>query len=102
MPLDALVAIALACLTAIGTIISWLLRNKDAKQEEEIKRIDAEQTRVTERLRILELKLAENHYPKSEIKELFDGVKAEIEKLGVRIETYNDTILKHIVDRRSV
>lgn len=70
--------ILLLCLTGLFTVLWYLLRQKDAKQESEINNLYKLHHEDENKLHELELEIARNHYPKHELDARFSQLDATI------------------------
>jgi DNA anti-recombination protein RmuC len=82
-----IVAIGLAVLGGIFTVLWWLLRQKDEKQAHDIEKINEAlkdlylKHRDDEReLYALRIKIAENHPPKQEIEKMISDMKQHFDQ----------------------
>lgn len=93
--------------TVLGGLVWYLLRQKDAQQEEKIKllfrkydevaKAAVEDARALQELRI---QIAEGHYKKSELDTRFDRLEFAfrdgLTTLGDKFDKLTDTLLQHI------
>lgn len=91
----------------LGGLVSYLLRQKDAQQEEKLKilfrlcdelqKTTAEDMRALQELRI---HIAEGHYKKSELDSKFERLEYAfrdgLTTLGAKFDKLTDTLLNHI------
>jgi len=89
-------------LPAVVGVVGWLLANKDAKQQEEIKLLFKKHDADTEALRLLELKVAQNHYERPELDRKFDklelAIKDGFSELGSDLREMTRALNKHLND----
>jgi hypothetical protein len=78
--------VGIAFVTAVFSLIGWLLANKDAKQEEMIKELFAKHEEDARKLGALEIDIAKNYNPKHEITGLFDNFKLYLNERFDRLE----------------
>ena len=100
--------------TGIGTVLWWLLRQKDSAQQAQLDALraliagQAEQITLlfrkhdddAQRLADLELKIAERHYQKQELDSKFDRLEASfqvgLDRLGAKFDRLADTLLSRV------
>jgi len=68
------------------SIMGYLLAKKDAAQEEQLLDLYIKHEADAAKLQSLEVKIAENHYPKSEINQIVDSLKKYLDDRFDRIE----------------
>jgi hypothetical protein len=105
----------IAGLGVVFTVLWYLLRQKDAKQGEEIAEIrrqhkdDIDQLyklhhKDVEKLAQLELEIAKNHYPKNELDKRFEQLDATIKygfkSLGDDIREMTSALNEHLKEHR--
>lgn len=101
MDAAAWVAVGLFVVSVVVGLISWLLANKDAAQEKalaaqaaQIKDLYDKHEADASRLVDLELQLAKNHYPKSEVIELLNNFKSYLNERFNQLEVTMTSIRK--------
>lgn len=79
-----------AIIAIIGAIIigvmGYLLAKKDAAQEAQLEDLYKKHEADASKLQILEVKIAENHYPKTEINQIVENLKKYLDDRFDRIE----------------
>lgn len=98
-------------IVGVGTVVWYLLKQKDDKQQKELEAIQAEMKKAfedlytkhnsdVEKLRDLEVKIASDHYKKSELDQRFDRLETNIREgfksLGDRFDKLSSALLDHI------
>ena len=85
-------------------LLCYLLQQKDAKQEKEIKRLfelhDSDAAKLVE----LQIQIAEKHYPKNELDakltkletSLLEGINRLNSELGNKFDKLSDALIAHI------
>ncbi len=81
--LNAIIEVAGGALIAV---MGYLLSKKDATQEAKIDDLYTKHEADAAKLQSLEVKIAENHYPKSEINQIVDSLKKYLDDRFDRIE----------------
>jgi hypothetical protein len=67
-------------------IMGYLFSKKDAAQESQLEDLYIKHEADAAKLQSLEIKIAENHYPKSEINQIVDSLKKYLDDRFDRIE----------------
>jgi len=80
------VTFAIGAVTILFTIIGFFLSQKDAKQALEISDLFRKHEEDAQKLANLELKIAEQHYPKPEIDKIMDRFKGYFDERFDRLE----------------
>lgn len=79
-----------AIIAIIGAVIigvmGYLLAKKDAAQEAQLEDLYKKHEADASKLQILEVKIAENHYPKAEINQIVENLKKYLDDRFDRIE----------------
>jgi hypothetical protein len=92
--------LAMTSLAGVFSILWYLLRQKDAKQEEEIKSLFAMHHQDVAKLNLLELEIAKNHYPKSELdirfQQLDTTIKEGFRELSTDIKDMTRALNAHL------
>ena len=93
--------IAEVCLTIVGgvfTVLWWLLRQKDEKQEASIKILFEKHDEDSRRLDDLKLEIARQHYVKQELDVKFDrldlSIKSGMHELGEKFDNLATVLIK--------
>jgi hypothetical protein len=90
--------IALFIVGAVFTFIGFLLRQKDEKQEEQIKLLFSKHDEDAARLEELRLEIAKHHYIRSELDAKFDKLENSIveglDKLGAKFDKLGERLMK--------
>lgn len=93
-------AVLALLVSGLVAVVWYLLRQKDARQEEAIQALWREHDKDKGDLQALKLQIAKEHYSKSELDVKFDkleGIFQEgLKDLGRKLEALTDTINKHI------
>lgn len=99
-----LVELIVAGVTGVFSIVWWLLRQKDASQE---RQIEAQQRQIellfrkhdddAQRLEDLKLKIAENHYMKTELDQkiahLDNSIREGLRDLGGKLDKLTEVLI---------
>ena len=72
--------------TIIIGVMGYLLAKKDAAQESQLEDLYKKHEADASKLQILEVKIAENHYPKTEINAIVENLKKYLDDRFDRIE----------------
>ena len=72
-------------------IMGYLLSKKDAAQESQLEDLYKKHEADATKLQILEVKIAENHYPKTEINAIVENLKKYLDDRFDRIEMMSRT-----------
>lgn len=83
--MESTVIIGLVISIVIG-VMGYLLAKKDAAQEAQLEDLYGKHEADSIKLQMLEVKIAENHYPKTEINQIVDGLKKYLDDRFDRIE----------------
>lgn len=98
-------AIAVFVLGIIFSVIGWLLSNKDKKQGEEIAKLFVLHDDDSKELMRLQLEIARNHYPKSELDVRFAQLDATIKEgfkdLGSDIKEMTKALHDHLKEHHT-
>ncbi len=82
---------------ATGIVVWWLLRNKDAKQEEAIKLLFQKHDEDSKRLDDFQLEIAKYHYIKPELDAKFDklevAIKDSMDNLGKKFDRLSEILI---------
>ena len=85
-------------LTGAGIVLWWLLRNKDARQEDSIKLLFEKHDEDVRRLDSFQLEIARQHYIKPELDAKFDklesAVKEGMDSLGKKFDRLSECLIK--------
>ena len=91
--------IVLFIVGAVFTLISFLLRQRDEKQEEQIKLLFAKHDDDAAKLEKLELEIAKQHYIRPELDAKFDKLEGSIvdglDKLGMKFDRLGERLMKN-------
>lgn len=94
------IAVGLPIFGAIFTVLWYLLRQKDAAQEEAIKKLFQLHDSNAIGLSDLRLQIAQGHYNKDELNVKFDKLdnsfKDGFKQLGDKLEEFNRTLIQYI------
>lgn len=90
----------LLVISGVFAVLWYLLRNKDSHQEEQIKILFVKHDNDVSALEALKLRIAENHYPKTELDVKFlsletttrDGFK----DLGIKFDKLSEALINHV------
>jgi len=77
--------IGVVCAVVVG-IMGYLLAKKDAAQEAQLEDLYKKHEADASKLQTLEVKIAENHYPKTEINAIVENLKKYLDDRFDRIE----------------
>ncbi len=84
---------------ATGIVVWWLLRNKDAKQEEAIKLLFEKHDEDSKRLDDFQLEIAKYHYVKPELDAKFDklevAIKSSMDTLGKKFDRLSEVLIRN-------
>jgi len=87
-----------------GTVMWWLLRQKDEKQEAELKQLWLKHDEDAKQLQELRVKLAEEHYPKRELDMRFEQINSTMthgfEAIGNKLDILSQTMISHISNEK--
>lgn len=87
-------------ITGVFGIIFYLLKQKDTIQGKHIEKLYTMHDRDAEALQELKLKIAENHYPKTELDVKFLGLETAtrdgFQTLGIKFDKLSDALVSHI------
>jgi hypothetical protein len=87
-------------IAGVGTVIWYLLQEKDKKQGEDIKMLFEKHELDALALEALKLKLAENHYPKHEMDAKFNALETATREgfaeLSRKFDKVSDILIDHI------
>lgn len=91
--------------SGLMVVLWYLLRQKDARQGEEIGKLFALHDADVEKLALLKLELAKNHYEKAELDPKFirleaaitDGLNKMNHDLGMKIDKLSDVMQAHLI-----
>jgi hypothetical protein len=87
----------LSLVGAVFTLVSFLLREKDKKQEEQIKLLFVKHDEDAAKLERLELEIAKHHYIRPELDAKFDKLEGSIveglDKLGVKFDKLSERLM---------
>jgi hypothetical protein len=90
--------IALFIVGAVFTFIGFLLRQKDEKQEEQIKLLFSKHDEDAAGLEKLRLEIAKHHYIRPELDAKFDKLENSIvdglDKLGMKFDKLGERLMK--------
>ena len=85
-------------LTGAGIVLWWLLRNKDARQEDAIKLLFEKHDGDSLRLDNFQLEIAKQHYVKPELDAKFDklenAIKESMDSLGKKFDRLSECLIK--------
>jgi len=85
---------------ALVAVVGYLLKRKDEEQERNITDLYEKHHTDAERLHTVELRLATDHYVKSELDSKFDKMEEVMthgfESLGVKFDVLSATLMAHI------
>jgi hypothetical protein len=91
--------IVLFIVGAVFTLISFLLRQRDEKQEEQIKLLFTKHDDDAAKLEKLELEIAKQHYIRPELDAKFDKLEGSIvdglDKLGMKFDRLGERLMKN-------
>lgn len=91
-------------IVTIGCVVWWLLRQKDAKQELDIKLLWEKHEEDAKALQDLRLQIAEGHYKKTELDARFDKLEATFSKgfsnLGAKLDALSSSLATRSDDKR--
>lgn len=86
--------------TTLGGLVWFFLRKKDSDQEKQIALLFQKHDEDVERLRVLELKIAIEHYRKSDLDPKFEKLESAIKEmsamLGAKFDALSSALLAHI------
>jgi hypothetical protein len=89
---------ALAVLSGIFTVLWWLLRQKDERQEEAIKLLFTKHDSNEKKIDAFQLEVAKMHYVKPELDAKFDrlevSIKEGMHELGTKFDKLSDVLIK--------
>jgi hypothetical protein len=98
---DVLITLGLSALTGVFTIMWWLLRSKDKKQEDEITLLFQKHDADAQRLQDLELEIAKKHYIKDELDIKFDKMentfRSGFDGLGAKFDNLSSALIAHMM-----
>ena len=84
--------------TGVAVVLWWLLRNKDARQEDAIKLLFEKHDEDVRRLDSFQLEIARQHYIKPELDAKFDklesAVKEGMDSLGKKFDRLSECLIK--------
>jgi hypothetical protein len=87
-------------LTAVGSILWYLLRQKDEQQAEQIKLLFKKHDDDAKELETLKLQIAQQHYVKGELDAKFDKLEHAFRDgfatLGAKFDKLGETLIHHI------
>lgn len=93
--------IALLVITSLFAVFGYLLRQKDMKQEEQIKGLQEDHVKDSERLRVLELKLAEEYHKKDELNGIVNSLRQSfrdgIAEVTARLDKMQEMMMDHVI-----
>lgn len=91
---------AIAGLGAVFTVLWWLLRNKDMKQEKDIDLLFKKHDDDAGRLQALELEIAKNHYVKSELDPKFSllesAFRSSFNSMSTKFDHLSENLISHL------
>lgn len=98
-----LIYVIITLLGALGTVVWWVLQNKDKEQGSAItshtELINTLFTKHDEDVRALhafQREIDRNHYPKSELDPKFDAMLRAVERLSDKIESLVKALMEHM------
>ena len=96
---SSIVEIGLAVMAGLGTLLWYLLTQKDAKQEEAIKLLWQKHDVDAKELENLKLQIASQHYVKAELDQKFNQMDATMRNgfqiLSGKVDELSKTLLTH-------
>lgn len=96
---SSIVEIGLAAMAGLGTILWYLLTQKDSKQEEAIKLLWQKHDIDAKELDNLKLQIASQHYVKAELDQKFNQMDATMRNgfniLSGKVDELSKTLLTH-------
>ena len=96
---SSIVEIGLAVMAGLGTILWYLLTQKDSKQEEAIKLLWQKHDIDAKELENLKLQIASQHYVKAELDQKFNQMDATMRNgfqiLSGKVDELSKTLLTH-------
>ena len=91
-----------AALGLLISIVGYLLQKKDHEQEKQLEDLYTKHHQDADRLHQVELKLASDHYVKSELDNRFDrldiSMKHGFETLGAKFDVLSAQLVAHITN----
>ena len=89
-----------ALLAALVAVVAYLLRQKDEEQAKSIALLFKKHDEDVEKLKVLELKVATDHYIKPELDAKFDKMETTFrlgfESLGSKFDKLTDILVAHV------
>ena len=96
---SSIVEIGLAAMAGLGTLLWYLLTQKDSKQEEAIKLLWQKHDIDAKELENLKLQIASQHYVKAELDQKFNQMDATMRNgfqiLSGKVDELSKTLLTH-------
>jgi uncharacterized protein HemX len=95
----------LLSISGVGTVLWYLLRQKDEQQAEQIKLLFKKHDEDAEELRKLQLQIAQQHYVKGELDVKFDKLEGAFRDgfsaLGAKFDELGRALMQHIQQEES-
>lgn len=92
MSVEIVVTVSIFVLGGIFSVVWFLLRQKDAHQEEQIKLLFKKHDEDADALNALRIQIAENHYHKAELDYRFAQLNDTFRDVGARLEKKFDAL----------
>lgn len=100
-----ILAVGIFVMGGIFSVLWYLLRQKDAHQEEQIKLLFKKHDDDASALQELRLQIAEGHYKKGELDAKFERLDTTIrdsfKELGGKFDELSKTLIAHVGEHRS-
>ncbi len=85
-------------ITGVGVVVWWLLRNRDARQQDAIETLFRKHDEDARRLDDFQLEIAKHHYVKPELDAKFEHLEISIREgmsdLGKKFDRLSEVLIK--------